>query len=75
MAHLTHLKPSVGPITTVPAPAEFNAKGLLNIRKDQTQTVPTTIDSVRQSSRIKDRQKQGNSDNTKENPYSKKYNN
>ena len=73
MAHLSHLKPSVGQITTVPAPAEFNAKGLLNIKKDQT--VPTMTDSVRQSSRIKDRQKQGNSDNTKENPYSKKYNN
>ena len=73
IAHLCHLKPSVGPITTVPAPAEFKAKGFLNIEKNAQQKDPT-IDGLRQSARIKDRQDQGRKTDTNINPYSKKYN-
>ena len=74
IAHLCHLKPSVGPITTVPAPAEFKAKGFLNIEKNAKQKDPTT-DGLRQSERIKDRQDQDRKTDTNTNPYSKKYNN
>ena len=74
IAHLTHLKPSVGPIVTIPAPADFNAKGFLNIEKNEKQKVPTTTDRLRQSARIKDRQEQSRNTEPKTNPYAKQYN-
>ena len=74
IAHLTHLKPSVGPIVTIPAPADFNAKGFLNIEKNEKQNVPTTTDRLRQSARIKDRQEQSRNTEPKTNPYAKQYN-
>ena len=73
IAHLCHLKPSVGPIITVPAPAEFKTKGFLNIEKNEKQKDPT-IDCLRQSARIKNRQEQSRKTDTNTNPYSKKYN-
>ena len=72
IAHLCHLKPSVGPITTVPAPAEFKTKGFLNIEKNEKQKDPTI--EYRQSERIKNRQEQSRKIDTNTNPYSKKYN-